>query len=453
MSKLFISKNIVLKDSILDGGILIKNGKITKILPRNILEKMENTVDFKDSYLMPGLIDSHVHLNEPGRTDWEGFETGTKAAAVGGITTIYDMPLNSIPPTTTLDNLRTKVNAAKGKTYVNVGFWGGLVPGNQDELRAMVDAGVVGFKGFLCPSGVDEFPNINRKDMEKAYEKLQTTNATLLFHAEEGCCNNSSEEVTESPFKYSTYLKSRPDALEMNAITMIIECLKKYKVKSHIVHLATAKGLDIIKKAKDAGLPLTVETCHHYLNLHSEEIEDRRTEFKCAPPIRSLANQKLLWNGLTSGIIDMVVSDHSPSTPDLKLLTSPNDSDYGNFMKAWGGIASLQFGLSLMWSQCKQRGISIHAMNRFVIQHTAKLVGLQKTKGFIAENYDADLVVWNPNDTIQVETNIIQHKNKVTPYLGKTLHGKVIATIVGGEIIYSQETGLAPPCGKLLVTL
>ncbi|KAF5307938.1 hypothetical protein FQR65_LT06505 [Abscondita terminalis] len=363
-------------------------------------------IDVGENVIMPGIIDSHVHVNEPGRTDWEGFETATKAAAAGGITTIVDMPLNSIPPTTTLKNFHEKLKVAEGKAFVDVAFWGGVIPGNADELISMVNAGVVGFKCFMCESGVEEFPKVTEDDIEKAMRTLEGTNIVLAFHAEvDGTVALGSNGGLKENFE--TFLRTRPPTMEIDAINIIIKLAQKYRIRVHIVHLSAAGALPLIAEIKSKGVDLTVETCHHYLSLKSEDVPNKATQYKSAPPIRDLNNQKLLWEALKNGTIDMVVSDHSPCTADLKL------QETGDFLKAWGGISSVQFGLPLFWTQLKNRGLSIFDINKYMTNNPAKLVGLHNVKGQIAPNYDADLVIWNPHATITIEESMIQHKNKV----------------------------------------
>nr|XP_022918496.1 uncharacterized protein LOC111427534 [Onthophagus taurus] len=445
--KLFLSENILFEDDFLNGGVLVDfNGKIKNILSKCDIERndyLQNSsiqiFDFDSKVLMPGIIDTHVHINEPGRTDWEGFETATKAAAAGGITTIIDMPLNSIPPTTTLKNLKTKLDAAKNQIWVDVGFWGGVVPGNENELLNMIKAGVVGFKCFLTPSGVDEFEYVRKEDVEKTIKILENTGSVLAFHAE-----FEENDICEGdPTKYETFLKTRPEKMEEHAIKFIVDLSRRYNTKLHIVHLSTATCLETIQKAKLKG-NLTVETCHHYLTFNSENIPDKATEYKCCPPIRTKENKEKLWIiGLGDDIIDMVVSDHSPSTPDLK--------KGGNFLTAWGGISSLQFGLSLFWTELNKRNKKIFEISKYMSQNTSKLVGLHNKKGKINVGFDADFVIWDPNDFITIVEEQIFHKNKITPYLGMKLKGKVFATVVRGEIVYKDGIFCDTKIGKLLI--
>ena len=395
---------------------------------------------------MPGVVDAHVHVNEPGRTAWEGYVTATKAAAAGGVTTIVDMPLNSIPSTVTLPAFHTKLAEAGGKCHVDVGFWGGIVPGNEKELLPMLSAGVMGFKCFLIHSGVDDFPSVDRSDLEKAFQVLQGTSTVVLFHAEVDCGCASTSSSTKGPRKYETFLESRPENMELEAIKLVCEMCLKYRVRCHIVHLSAAKALPMIIKTKEAGAPLTVETCHHYLSLESETIPDGATEYKCCPPIREKSNQEQLWDALKKGYIDMVVSDHSPCTPDLK------DLEKGDFMSAWGGIASVQLGLTLFWTNCLRHDMTLVELVNLLCKRTADMASLGHRKGSIKEGYDADFVIWDPDASYTVHKNSIHFKNKITPYMGKVLRGVVHSTIVRGVKVYDKEEQfLGKPHGNFLL--
>ncbi|KAG9341567.1 hypothetical protein JZ751_019080, partial [Albula glossodonta] len=371
------SQRVLCGNDIRPAVILIKEGKIFKILPDaspNVDATCEHpfcwkVLDVGDMLVMPGIVDCHVHVNEPGRTTWEGYWTATRAAAAGGVTTIVDMPLNSIPPTTTLSNFQEKMKAATGQCFVDTAFWGGVVPGNQLELQPMIQAGVAGFKCFLIHSGVDEFPHVTDSDLHEAMKQLQGTG---------------------NPSDYSTFLKSRPDIMEQEAINTVAQLCQQYQVRCHIVHLSSAQPLGVIQAARQAGAPLTVETTHHYLSLAAEDVPPRATQYKCCPPIRGKANQEQLWSALKAGQIDMVVSDHSPCTPDLKRL------DSGDFIQAWGGISSLQFGLSLFWTTASKKGFSLTDTVRILCQKTAQLCCLDNQKGSLLPGHDADLVIWDP---------------------------------------------------------
>ncbi|KAI9484055.1 MAG: allantoinase [Benjaminiella poitrasii] len=423
------------------------NGKIVKVMLQDqydttsINENDLEIIELKDDQiLMPGLVDAHVHLNEPGRTEWEGFETGTKAAAAGGITTVIDMPLNAIPPTTTVENFDTKLEAAKGQCHVDVGYWGGVVPDNADQLPALVAKGVRGFKCFLIESGVDEFPCVNEAEVRLAMDKLVNSDRVLLFHAEmEGCGKvEEAEAVEEDGRTYNSFLNSRPKALETNAIDMIIRLTKEYyeqgrPVNTHIVHLSAATAVPAIRAAKSEGIPLTVETCFHYLNFNAEDIEDGATHYKCCPPIREAANREKLWEALLDGTIDYVVSDHSPCTAKLKKMET------GDFGQAWGGIASVQFGLPVLWTEGRKRGVSLQQVIQWLSLTPAKRTTLSDKKGEIRVGYDGDLVVWRPESTFEVQISDIHFKNKLSPYIGKTFHGVVDRTILRGSTVYNRE--------------
>ncbi|EDO49158.1 predicted protein [Nematostella vectensis] len=391
---------------------------------------------------MPGVVDSHVHINQPGRTQWEGFETATQAAASGGITTLVDMPLNSIPPTTTVQGLKAKMQSAQGKCWVDVAFWGGVIPGNQDELQDMIRMGVRGFKCFLIHSGVEEFPHVSEAGVCTALEKMRGFGSVLLFHAE---VDEGIPVPKDDKQKYDTFLKTRPESMENKAIEMVIHLCDHYRVPCHIVHLSSGSALDSIRSARSSGIPLTVETTHHYLSLTAEEVPDGATQYKCCPPIRDRSNQEVLWNAVKFRDIDLVVSDHSPCTPDLKLL------DQGDFIGAWGGISSLQYGLSLFWSGARCRGLGLHDVVRVLCEQPSKLCSLQHRKGMISVGKDADFVIWDPNEEFMVKSSDIRHRNKVTPYAGKKLFGRVHQTILRGQVVFSGNTVHEEPLGDFLL--
>ncbi|XP_076846606.1 allantoinase, mitochondrial isoform X2 [Brachyhypopomus gauderio] len=350
---------------------------------------------------------------------------------------------NSIPPTTSLQNFKDKLHAAAGQCFVDTAFWGGVVPGNSVELRPMVQAGVAGFKCFLIHSGVDEFPHVGESELHAALKQLQGTGSVLLFHAEKEVQQPLAED--RDPCEYSTFLRSRPDNMEMEAVRTVTELCLQYQVRCHIVHLSSAQSLKLIRAARQAGAPLTVETTHHYLTLSAEGIPSGATQFKCCPPIRGIANQEQLWCALRAGDIDMVVSDHSPCTPDLKQLES------GDFSQAWGGISSLQFGLSLFWTSASQRGFLLPDVVRLLCKEPARLCCLDNQKGRLLPGYDADLVIWDPEKEFMVKEQNIHHKNKLTPYLGLTLQGEVNATIVRGKLVYFQGSFCPGPVGQQLL--
>lgn len=389
-----------------------------------------------DSIVMAGLVDTHVHINAPGRTEWEGFETATRAAAAGGVTTLVDMPLNSIPATTTLNAFKTKLDEARDKCFVDVGFWGGVVPGNTRELAPMLEAGVVGFKCFLVPSGVDEFQHVTEADLREAMPELTRLDALLIVHAELpgplGCCTPV-EDATASD--YQTFLATRPRAAENEAIELMIRLSREYGTRVHIVHLSSSDAIPLLRDAQAAGVAITAETCPHYLHFAAEEIAAGATEFKCCPPVRERENREQLWRGLADGTIDMIVSDHSPCPGGLKLR------DSGDFLSAWGGIASLQLRLPVVWTEARQRGFSVAEVAKWLCENPARQVQLDSRKGSIAVGRDADLVFWNPNREFVVHGESLHHRHKLTPYHGETLQGVVQKTFLRGRKIYSGALG------------
>jgi allantoinase len=404
------SRRVVLPEGTRPATLVLDGPRIAAIEPYGAADH-----DYGDLVLMPGLVDSHVHVNEPGRTEWEGFTTATRAAAAGGITTIVDMPLNSLPPTTTVAALEEKQKHARGDVHVEL--WGGVIPGNTRELRPMLERGACGFKCFLVHSGVDEFPNVNERELYEAARELAGTNAPLLVHAELG---EHLHEPQGDPADYATYLHSRPNAAEDAAIELLVRVCRDTGARMHVVHLSSASALRLF----DKKLPISVETTPHYLHFEAESVPRGRTEYKCAPPIRESANREQLWRGLADGTIDLVVSDHSPCTPELKK---------GDFASAWGGIASLQFVLPIVWTNARARGFTIEHIARWCSAAPARLANLP-AKGAIAIGNDADFVVWDPEETFVVTPELIQHRHKVTPYLGAELHGVVKATWTRGKI-------------------
>jgi allantoinase len=388
--------------------------------------------------LLPGLVDTHVHINEPGRTDWEGFATATRAAAAGGVTTLVEMPLNSIPATTTREHLETKrAAAAAGKCYVDVGFWGGVVPGNTSELPRMFEGGVFGFKCFLVPSGVDEFAHVSEDDLRAAMPELARLGALLIVHAEtpapiEAALADTAGATADDARRYETFLRSRPKAAEDEAVALMVRLCRETGARVHIVHHSSSSSLALLRAAKDEGLPFTAETCPHYLTFTAEDVPDGATEFKCCPPVRERANRERLWDALDAGTLDLVVSDHSPCPPVLKLR------EEGDFLKAWGGIASLQLRLPVVWTEARARGHSIERVVEWVAAAPARLVELEGRKGAIQAGCDADLVVFRPDEQFRVEPSMLHHRHKLTPYAGRTLSGVVEATFLRGAKIYER---------------
>ena len=415
----------------------ITDGRIVALEPLgNGLAGREVIELADDETLIPGLVDSHVHVNEPGRTEWEGFASATKAAAAGGVTTIIDMPLNSIPPTVNVDALEQKRAAARTQSFVDVGFWGGAIPGNTGDLRPLHDEGVFGFKCFLLHSGVDEFPHLDVEELEKDLTEIASFDGLMIVHAED------SRAIDRAPNPegdvYESFLHSRPRGAENVAIAEVIERARWTGARAHILHLSSSDALPMIASARRDGVKLTVETCPHYLTLLAEEIPNGATAFKCCPPIREASNRELLWKGLEDGIIDCIVSDHSPSTVDLK------DLENGDFGVAWGGVASLQLGLSIIWTEARRRGIGLEQVVSWMGSKPAELARLQR-KGTLAPGYDADFAVFAADETFIVDADRLHHKNHITPYQGKALSGVVRRTFVRGTEVDFQE-----PKGQLI---
>ncbi|MFO0587063.1 MAG: allantoinase AllB [Polyangiaceae bacterium] len=436
-----VGRRVLLPGGVAPAAIHVRDGKIVDITSADVVGHAAKVVDAGDKLVTPGVVDSHVHINEPGRTEWEGFRTATEAAAAGGITTVVDMPLNCIPATTSRAAAETKMRSLEDQLHVDVAFWGGVVPGNAADLRGLADIGVPGAKCFLCPSGVDEFPCVGRADLDLAMPVLRDLGLTLLVHAEvpgplEAAESRLAAEKAD-PRSYATYLRSRPNAAEDEAIAMVIDLARKHRCPAHIVHLASASAIPMIEAAKADGVPITAETCLHYLTFSAEEIADGATHFKCAPPIRDAANREGLWRGLTSGAIGMVVSDHSPCTPPLKR------PETGDFLGAWGGIAGLQFGLSVLWTHAKTRGHDLGRMFAWNAEAPARLAGLADRKGRLAKGFDADIVVWDDAASVTIAPEGVRHRHKVTPYAGRTFQGVVEQTWVRGRLAYSREAGLA----------
>ncbi|HKA68649.1 MAG TPA: allantoinase AllB [Actinomycetes bacterium] len=428
---------VVVAAGIVPRRIGVAGGRIAAIAPyeRELAAARELALE-DDVVLLPGLVDTHVHVNEPGRTEWEGFATATRAAAAGGVTTLIDMPLNSIPPTVDVAALDVKRKAADGQCAVDVGFWGGAVPGNLPALRGLHDAGVFGFKCFLLHSGVDEFPYLRPPELEQALRELAGFDALMIVHAED------STAIDRAPSshgeRYRDFLASRPRGAENTAIAQVIELARSTGARVHILHLSSSDALPMIASARRDGVRITAETCPHYLALTAEEIPDGATQYKCCPPIREAENRELLWRGLAAGIIDCVVSDHSPCTPELKRL------DIGDFGAAWGGISSLQLGLSVVWTEARRRGFGLADVARWMSRRPAELAGLAR-KGRIALGYDADFVLFAPDAAYVVDPATLHHRNPVTPYADRALAGTVRSTWLRGEQVDGTE-----PRGTLL---
>ena len=423
------SQRVFIDHQLQPAALKIKHGLITDILPYETAGK-----DYGQWVIMPGIVDSHVHVNEPGRTDWEGFDTATHAACAGGITTLVDMPLNCSPVTTSKAALATKLAVLDDKLMVDAAFWGGATADNLADLDDLLEAGVYGVKSFTIDSGLAEFTQVNQTQLLAAMRKVAEKNLVHLVHAELDDGKTQDEAIGRS---YKQFLASRPDSWEDNAIAMVIEVMRKLKQeglnpKAHIVHLSAASALPIIKAAKAEGLLLSVETCPHYLTLTAETIPDGATAFKCCPPIRESHNADLLWQALSDGLIDCVVSDHSPCTPNLKQF------DSGDLEAAWGGISGLQFGLSLMWTEALKRQFPLEKLIHLMTAASSKIAGLNK--GQIALNQAADLCIFDPDAEYHINKAMIHHKHKVTPFEGKLVKGKVMATMLKGHTIFENNT-------------
>ncbi|WP_455352207.1 allantoinase AllB [Streptomyces sp. SYSU K217416] len=435
------STRVITPEGTRAASVAVADGKIAAVLPYEAeLPAGARLEDFGDDVLLPGLVDTHVHVNDPGRTEWEGFWTATRAAAAGGITTLLDMPLNSLPPTTTADHLATKQDVARPKAHIDVGFWGGAIPSNVKDLRPLHDAGVFGFKCFLSPSGVEEFPELNQEQLAQSMAEITGFGGLLIVHAEDPHHLDSAPQQ-DGP-KYADFLASRPRDAENTAIEGLIAHAKRLGARVHVLHLSSSDALPLIAAAKREGVKISVESCPHFLTLTAEEVPDGATEFKCCPPIREAENQDALWQGLIDGTIDCIVSDHSPCTPELKRF------DTGDFAAAWGGISSLQLGLPAIWTEARRRGRSLEDVVRWMSAAPAALAGLSQ-KGAIEAGRDADFAVLAPDETFTVDPAELFHRNQVTAYAGKTLHGVVKSTWLRGERIADHGT-LTEPTGRLL---
>jgi allantoinase len=443
------SERVVLPDGMRPAVIRVDHGVITAITPGDTEAPHPpgvpeaTIIDAGGAVVMPGIVDTHVHINEPGRTEWEGFETATRAAAAGGITTVVDMPLNSIPATTTVEALDVKRRAAEGRCHIDVGFWGGVVPGNGRDLQPLAQAGVLGFKCFLSPSGVEEFGAVIEHDLRYAMPILATLGLPLLTHAEwPGLLVDP--DPRKDRRRYKTYLNTRPPGAEHAAIDLMLQLSARTGARVHIVHLASADALAAIRKAVGLDVPVTVETCPHYLTFCAEEIAPGATAWKCAPPIRERYHRERLWQALRDGEIDLVATDHSPAPPALKHL------DDGDFLAAWGGIASLQLALPVMWTGAKQRGLPFERLAEWLCAGPATLAGLAGRKGALAAGHDADLVIVDPDREFMVDASRLYHRHAVTPYDGAQLHGVVEKTMLRGEIVFDNGRPVGAPAGRLI---
>jgi allantoinase len=416
------SSRVALPGGLRPAAVAVRDGRIAAVDEHGARLAAGTEIDLGATALLPGLVDTHVHINEPGRTEWEGFATATRAAAAGGVTTVIDMPLNSLPPTTTPAALEVKRDVARGQVHVDVGFWGGAIPGNVPSLRPLHDAGVVGFKCFASDSGVPEFPPLPYEDMRDAFAAIASFGGLIIVHAEDPAA------LTEpGDGGYPAFLGSRPPDAERRAVEQVIRLVDETGVRAHIVHLSAAACLEPLAKARARGLPVSAETCPHYLTLSVEDVPgSTATAFKCCPPIRDAANRDELWRGLAGGVISCVVTDHSPCTPELKR---------GDFATAWGGISSLQLGLPAVWTAARARGHGLEDVVRWMAEAPAALAGLSERKGRIAVGLDADLVAFDDDATFAVDPSGLRHRNPVTAYAGRTLSGIVQATWLRGQVV------------------
>jgi allantoinase len=438
MTQAFVSSRVVTPEGVRPAAVIVEQGRIQAVREPGDVPQEALLHSFGDRVLLPGLVDSHVHVNEPGRTEWEGFATATRAAAAGGYTTLVDMPLNCLPETTTVVALEAKRNAAAGQCRVDWLAWGGLTGQNQEHIAPMAAAGVAGFKCFLVDPGIEGLALIEPQELEAAAPALARSGLPLLVHAElaEHLYQGGDRDDWR---QYATWLRSRPDESELAAIRLLIGLCRKYRFRLHIVHVATALALDVLRQARAEGLPVTAETCPHYLHFAAEEIPAGGTLFKCAPPIRSRAHREALWQGLRDGIIDLIATDHSPCPPRMK---------EGDFRSAWGGIASLSVAISVIWTEMRQRRLPIQNLAHWMSAEPAKLAGLDGCKGAIAAGYDADLVVFDPDAEFTLSTADLHYRHPVSPYLGEQLHGRVQATFVRGVAVFKDGLFPGRPIGR-----
>ena len=440
----YVSRRVVTSEGVRAGAVLVEGERIRGVVPIGEVPDGARVQDFGEAAILPGLVDSHVHINEPGRTEWEGFETGTRAAATGGYTMLVDMPLNCLPATTTVAALTAKREAARGKCRVDWAAWGGVVADNQRDIETLAGAGVLGFKCFLIDAGIDGFTMVSERELRAALPHVARTGLPLLVHAElGGSVDAATAALGGADWKsHATYLGSRPDEAELAAIRLLISLCRECRFRLHIVHLSTCEGLPMLRAARAEGLPVSVETCPHYLHLAAETIRDGATLCKCAPPIRSRENREKLWQGLSEGAIDLVVTDHSPCPPPMKKL------EEGNFKTAWGGIASLPVALPVMWTEASARGFALSDIARWMAEGPARLAGCHARKGRIAAGCDADFVVFEPEAEFVVAKERLHQRHPVSPYLGEKLRGVVRATYVRGKLVFAEGRFPGEPTGK-----
>jgi allantoinase len=440
----FLSKRVVAPEGIREAAVLVEGEKIQAIVPIEQAPAGAQIQDFGDAAILPGLVDSHVHINDPGRSEWEGFETATRAAAAGGYTMLVDMPLNCLPATSTVAALEAKREAARGRCRVDWAAWGSVVADNQRDIEKLAGAGVLGFKCFLIHPGIDGFTMVTESELRAALPHVARTGLPLLVHAElAGPIEAATAGLADADWKsYATYLQSRPDEAELSAIRLLLLLCGEYQFRLHVVHLATWQALDELRNARAEGLPVSVETCPHYLHFTAETIADGATLRKCAPPIRSRENREKLWQGLREGVIDFVATDHSPCPPSMKQLEN------GNFKTAWGGIASLSMALPVMWTDASQRGFTLRDIARWMAEGPAELAGYGSRKGRIAAGCDADFVVFEPEAEFTVTPERLHYRHAVSAYMGEKLRGVVKATYLRGKRIFAEGKFPGEPTGR-----
>ena len=440
----FVARRVVTPEGIHPAAILVEGERIQAVVSPDQVSEGYTVHDFGEAAILPGLVDSHVHINDPGRAEWEGFETATRAAAAGGYTMLVDMPLNCLPATTTVAALQAKRSAAQGKCRVDWAAWGGIVHDNQSEIEALASAGVPGFKCFLINPGIDGFTMVTEQELRLALPHVARTGLPLLVHAElPRPIDRATDALVNADWsRYSTYLQSRPDEAELEAIRLMLSLCREYGFRLHVVHLATSQALPELRAARAEGLAVSIETCPHYLHLSAETILDGATLSKCAPPIRSRENCEGLWQGLKNGTIDMVVTDHSPCPPAMKRLAE------GSFRTAWGGIASLSVALPLMWTEARKRGFTLLDVAQWMSTAPARLAGSEKRKGRIASGYDADFVVFDADREFTVTEDKLHYRHRVSPYLGEKLRGVVKATYLRGNPVFADGAFAGEPAGK-----
>lgn len=432
MPQVFVSQQIVTPSGTQPGVVWVDGGKITAVRPPTDILPNASVIDCSNYVLLPGLVDAHTHINEPGRTEWEGFETGTRAAAAGGFTTLMDMPLNCLPATITVAALRAKRQAASGKCSIDWGAWGGVSEHNTDQLEPMAAAGVRGFKCFLSDPGIDSFALVDEAELRAAAPHIAATGLPLLTHAElPSALLPANKTLSQTEWRtYRSWLASRPDEAEVEAIRLLLQLCDEYRFRLHIVHLATASALPDLIAARERGLPISVETCPHYLHYAAETIPDGSTLHKCAPPIRTAENREALWQALRNGVIDLIATDHSPCPVSWKHLET------GSFQTAWGGIASLAVAISVVWTGIRRRYLTIEDLVRWMSTNPAALAGISHCKGAIAEGYDADFVLFDPDAEFLVATSDLHTRHPISPYVGEILQGRVLATWVRGQQVF-----------------